>query len=280
MLKAVSFNSNKVGQNNGVFSEFNKNLVSNYTSKRTLKNDTVELNNTVAKKNFLNKKTLKTVGLIAGGIFLAVIVGKGIKNYSKTYSALKNTIQTREKNVTSDLEYAKKALITDVNSTDAWNTNGICFFGPNSRAKEEAITSFVGELAEAGYEIKHTPRANSTDFNSIYNTLCGYIREAKSLFQREKKRTAIVIRDLDQLAPRDSSEVPTSITGLLKAHGEHTKEKGLLFVTEAVNAKKVDQAVIRPGRMDTKLLIKPFDDEAMTLKKEYLDILQSLKKIK
>ncbi len=264
MINNVSFSGNNV------FSVFQAskpvNVSKNISS--DIPKDTVELSKSkMQNKPKMNKKFVKGAAvavLAAVAVAATIFAGKNMNKVSSVVSQHENYSQ-------KGIDHAVKSLITDVESKTGPDVNGICFYGPDCKGKEEMLGGFVKRLSDAGYEIKHTPRASQADNETIGNALYDMIEGAKNLFKKENKRTAIVVRDLDKLAPDNSGM--ERVTSIMKRYTEHAKEKGYVIVSEAQDITNVDSAVRRIGRMEEKILVKPLASDPIQAHKKYGELL-------
>ena len=266
MLQVGTFGAGNIDKKS-IFSEFQNSAHQIKASQDKVGADTIEISKKAIKKPQINKKLLVGAAIVIGGVMAVVALGK---NLPKILTIVKKQDELAKQGI----DDARRSLISDVEAKIGPEVNGVCFHGPNSKAKEQAISGFIGELSNAGYDIQYVPRANEAELDIIGTKLSSIIEGAKELFKKDNKRTAVVIRDLDQLAPNNIKEA-TTITGILKRETESAKEKGFVLVSEAVDIKNVDSAVRRVGRMDTKVFVRPLKSDSIMSHKEYIELLAS-----
>ena len=236
-------------------------------------------------KQPINKN--KILGGIALGasIVAAITFRKNIastikKLLPKSNEVLNDAVEQTKKKYNSVQEVhdelinnAKDFLINSVKKWDESTANGICFHGPNSKGKEQLIEGFISDLAEAGYEIKRIPRVQeNTDFNELNGIIHKTIKEAEELFKTSHKRTAIIVRDLDQIAPDRNVELINNATGTL-LQVEKCRERGFAWIAEAVDYPKVDLALQRRGRIDHLIVSRPSLEDSRDVWNEYLNMI-------
>jgi len=232
-----------------------------------LKTDTFELSQKVTKQPLITKK--KVIGAViiaaAAAAVIAAAVSSG-KNMKKAAEIMK----LDEEHAKQSMNELHNALFENPVKHDFRGIgDGACFYGPDSKTKEQAIEGLISELGNAGYEIKRTPRANEATNQEISHTLAGFFDDAISLFKDKNKRTAIIIRDLDKLSPDDYNSHP--VTGVLKKYMDDiAKDKDAYAVIgEAVDMKNVDGAVRR--RLNWKIPAIPAPKDSLNAQKLYAE---------
>ncbi len=250
--------------------------------KKEEKKDTFEPKN--IKEMVRNNKKIIILGALAGAAIIGAIAVK--KNLLPLFKSAVQTAENEVKNlepapktITGELiETAKTFLINDVKTTGEATANGVCFYGPDSIGKEEAIKGFLGSLQDAGYKIEHVPRAKDKPLNEISSTIVDFIQKAEEQFTKTKQRTAIVVRDLDQIAKdRNLSGGKTScvVSSLIKT--QDCRKHGFTWISEAVDITNADIAVRRPGRMDHQILTIPSIKDDTAVWNKYIELVETFK---
>ena len=138
--------------------------------------------------------------------------------------------------------------------------NGFLFYGPPGCGK----TFFANKLAEKiGYNFMSF---KPSDTGSIY--IHGSQLEIRKIFEDAQKEAPVVLffDEFESLVPSRSSEnvnhsYKNEVNELL-AQMDNLADKGILFVGATNYAKNIDEAVLRPGRIDKKIFVGPPDFEA------------------
>ncbi len=252
------------------------------SSNKQAKADSFEPQN-LKEKIKKNKKYL-ILGALAGAAIIGAIVIK--KNLSPLFKGAVQTAENGVKNLEPSpqtitgkmIENAKTFLINDVKTTGEASVNGVCLYGPDSIGKEEAIKGFLGNLQDAGYKIEHAPRAKEKPLNEISSAIVDLIQQAEERFTKTKQRTAIVVRDLDQIASdRNLSGGKTScvISSLIKM--QDCRKRGFTWISEAVDITKADNAVTRMGRMEHQILTIPSIKDDTAIWNKYIELIERFK---
>ncbi len=255
-----------------IFNDITKNLKtknSNYCTKQSIKPDSVEIKK---KAKIQNNKLLK-YGLILAGIAVGVVLLR--KNITKVPEEITiNTKNTENVNRIQEklTEKAKRFLIDDMKKTGLPSAGGVCFYGPDSHGKEAIFEGFINNLEEAGYKIERAPRAGEKKLEEIGEKITELINQAEQRYKDLKQNTAIIVRDLDTLAPNRESEAAFNITGNLLGF-EKCREKGFIWVSEAKDITKVDPAVKRAGRIDHSILAQPSAKDSLSAWNKYVEII-------
>lgn len=136
---------------------------------------------------------------------------------------------------------------------------GVLFYGPSAEANEVVMEDFIKTLGDEGVVINRLPKFENMDFLDYAEIISNSIEEAKKMFEKTKQRTAIVIKNLNSIALNRNTNpesIPT-VASLLEF--ENTKNNGLTWITDSIDAKVIDAAVQRAGRIDRKFPISPKD---------------------
>ncbi len=274
----VSFGINTT--HNNIFDGMIKPEKNNYQAcLKPQKPDTFELKN-VKEKIKNNKKAL----LISGAVIAAAIAFFAIRKNSagaKTVinSVAQNMEQTENSGVMEDLiNQAKTFLVDDVQKTGTASVNGICFYGPDSIGKEQAITKFIEDIKHAGYKIENAPRTSEASSRDIGGKISELIKQAEQRFINTKQRTAIVVRDLDKIAMErtiNDGSASGAVSALINM--QDCRMKGIACISEAVDITKVDPAVARAGRMEYKILTRPSVQDSKGIWDMYLSVIEKLR---
>lgn len=243
-----------------------------------VKPDTFETS-TASKKIMPNKKLI-----IGGAVIGAAILGAIIfrKNILGIFKSLKNTMPKetapiqQSKTTEKLINNAKEFLIDDVEKAGEASANGICFYGPNSINKENALKEFLGSLKKAGYKIEQTPRESEATIPEIGEAIQKYMREAEERFKTTKQRTAIVIRDLDKIAPDRRLTNQRGVFGALTTV-QDCRKRGYVWISEAVDIRKIDPALLRGGRMEHQIIVTPSIQDSPTVWKEYTELVKGFR---
>jgi len=148
--------------------------------------------------------------------------------------------------------------------------NGILFYGPPGCGKTYIARKFSKKIRYNFIEVK------PSDTASIY--VHGTQEMIRDVFKKavEKAPCILFFDEFDAFAPKRGesstshhyrSEVNEFLTQLNECH-----EREILVIGATNNAKLIDEAVLRPGRLDIKVFIPPPDFEArMEVFKMYLN---------
>lgn len=136
---------------------------------------------------------------------------------------------------------------------------GVLFFGPSAEANEVVMEDFIKTLSDEGVVIKRLPKFENMDFENFAGIISNSIEEAKKAFEKTQQRTALVIKNLNSIAQNRSTnpEFTPTVAALLEF--ENTKNNGLTWITDSINAKAIDTAIRRAGRIDIKFHVSPED---------------------
>lgn len=243
-----------------------------------VKVDTFETR-TASKKVNPNKKLLIGAAVI-GAVILGAVIFK--KNISGMIKPLKNAMPKEaaplqpSKTTEKLIQNAKEFLIDDVKKTGVPAANGICFYGPDSIGKEQALGGFLDTLKKAGYKIEHTPRESEAPIPEIGAAIQKCMREAEERFKTTKQRTAIVIRDLDKIAPDRVLANKRGVFGALTTI-QDCRKRGYVWISEAVDLRKIDPALLRGGRMDHHIIVTPSLQDSKSVWKEYAELVKGFR---
>lgn len=286
-----------------VFNDFNKSV----KNIKETKTDTFE--SKTSKKDILkNKKVL--IGLSLGASILAlgafiiskkapvkavktpkivkpVKIAKSVNQTTPIITQTANGIQDiaennlpeylRNQNNPQLLKKVAAARENLITHTEKYNTtyfNGLTFFGPDSLNKQAVKEGFIKELADAGYEIDRIPTLKEASRSEIGEKIETAVLTAKERFQNYGKRTAIVISELDKLAPDRESTGIVDVARPLISHIQHCGEKGFTVIGDAYNIHKIDKAVARAGRFSMHIYTKPLESEPVSTWKKYIEFIK------
>ncbi len=276
---------NRIGTNKdyGVFTDITKPFIKQnnlYLKSPILKEDKVEIS---SKTKPVKNKKLLIGGIIACAALIGIIAFR--KNISNILTKNKDTVnnvennsikQIKEKFNNIDIENARKFLIDDVKTTGEIGASGVCFYGPDSKGKEQIFEGFIQELKDAGYKIERAPREKESTIENINNTIAKLIKEAETRYKNTKERTAIIVRDLDKIAPdREIDAINNASAALLGT--EKCREKGFTWISEAVDYTKIDTAIRRPGRIDQDIIVKPLFEDSEATWKSYINMIKKFR---
>lgn len=224
--------------------------------------------------------------ILAGGLILAGIIGAVIlkKNFLPSLKGKVNNIQNNgsvvlqeadKKGITEELtDKARKFLIRDVQETGSASVNGVCFYGPDCIGKENAIEGFLKDLQEAGYRIERAPRAGEKSINETGAIISKLFKKAEETFSATGERTAVLVRDLDKLAPDRRTSGIYGVTRVL-LDTQECRNKGYTWIGEASDLSKIDSAVLRPGRMGHFISIRPLVSESQEVWMKYKNFINT-----
>lgn len=156
-------------------------------------------------------------------------------------------------------------------------TAGTGFWGVDSMGKEAVFEDYIQMLSDQGFVIKRLPRVKDKPSLEFCIKVEEYMEEAKKLFEEKKQHTAIVIRDLDKIAPSrsiDTSQEVNQAVGTLMDF-EYAPKYGFTLVAEAVDMLKVDSAIRRAGRMNSKLFCRPTLQDPKSVWDKYVDMIKT-----
>ncbi len=228
-----------------------------------------------------NKKLIIGVSILGAAAIGAVVFRRNITSLIKPTKSSVETVNSEimQPSLTQEMiNNAKDFLIKNVKETGEAAANGICFYGPDSLGKEKAISSFLGDLKNAGYKVEYAPRIKDTPIEEIAGSIDKLIGQAEERFKTTNTRTAIVVRDLDKIAFDRCKENGAStrvVSALLKT--QECRKRGFAWISEAFDVSNLDIAVARTGRMEHKIPIMPFADEPVSLWKQYIALIEKFK---
>ncbi len=249
------------------------------TCSKPQKPDAFELKN-VKEKIKNNKKAI----LISGAVIAAAIAFFAIRKNSSGAKTVINSVtqnmeQTENNGVMENLiNKAKTFLIDDVQKLDEATVNGVCFYGPDSIGKEQAMTKFLEDIKQAGYAIEKAPRASEASSRNIGGKISELIKQAEQRFINTKQRTAIVVRDLDRIAMErtiNDGSASGAVSALINM--QDCRKKGITWISEAVDISKVDPAITRMGRMEHKILVRPSVQDSKEVWDMYVSLIERFK---
>lgn len=193
----------------------------------------------------------------------------GIENSAKSQT---NHLQERAER---SVETAKTFLIDDAKNKKSSGYGGVCFWGVDSIGKKEKMEEFIKSLSDSGYVIKRMPVVEEVTTESIENfsAVTGKaIDEAEALFKETGKRTAIIVKNLDKVA-QDRNKEPLMSGGVsVLQRFERCFDRGYTLVSDAVNIKSIDSAVLRAGRLSNKILCTPTAKDPKSVWTDFLEI--------
>lgn len=166
--------------------------------------------------------------------------------------------------------------------------NGVIYYGPNCKAKENAITDLIKFLEKEGWDIKRSPIFDESKAeptiergNYCYNyarQLIDTFIEAEENYQNTGKRTAVVVRKLDTFT--EPRQAPEGENGIYRAKSEFVDEmlatieklrqNGCTWITDCESLGNIDSALGRTGRIDLKVPIRSLQEDSKKIWEEYL----------
>ena len=193
----------------------------------------------------------------------------------KAFKALPKYLQVQQDDVlVKQVNIAREHLIEEVQENKETLFNSVSFFGPDSANKTMVKEGLIKELSDAGYYIERIPELKDSTIEKIGLKIDKAIKSAKRRFDSSGQRTAIIIKDLDKIAP-DRLE-----TGIYKAarpllnHLQDCGKQGFTVVADEYNPLKVDPAVIRRGRFSLHIYTKPLVNESKEMWEKYIDFVK------
>lgn len=222
----------------------------------------VEVKNEVpVEESKLEVKKAKTTGAVKN---LSQIAGKEVADAIRK-------IDEKYGNIEKEIKEGLLHTYKNTRGEDVYK-HGILFHGANSIGKEAAIENFVQSLSKAGYEIKEVPRIKNTDVQTICDVIHEYVEESEKLFNETQKRTAIVIRDLDVVAPY-GSEVATKLAKEIK----HGGTKSFAIIMEGENEQKISPQIRRDGTANSgHILCRPTLEDSKETWEKHLELIDTL----
>lgn len=190
---------------------------------------------------------------------------------------LPTELENLKENKTSKEEFIKNykdALLGYSKSQSGYYPTGVCFYGPDSILKDNAVETFVSDLESCcNFRVKRIP--NNIDGNDITLAIADTINDAKQHFKKTNQRTAIVVKNLDKIAQdRNQTIENVSTISTLLVEIPNAREEGFTWISEAKDMLKVDPAVHRAGRIDKKILCPPTINDAKEVWQGYIDALK------
>ena len=274
----VTFN----GINNipSVFNDVSSQKYTGYNSIPAAKTDVVEIKS--KKQPFYKNKKLIFAVLLMSAAALAILYSskckKGADNAKealKQYQALPKYLAIQQdETLVKKVNIAREHLIDEVQEQGTTLFNGVSFFGPESANKTTVKEGFIKELSKAGYQIERMPELQNSSIEDIGYQIDKAIKEAKNRFETQGKRTAIIIKELDKIAPdRQETKIYKAARPLLN-YMQDCSKKGFTVVADEYNVLKVDTAVARPGRFSLHILTKPLENEPKEVWQKYIDFIK------
>ena len=153
--------------------------------------------------------------------------------------------------------------------------NGMLLYGPPGCGK----TFFAKKMAEeAGFNfmIKTPSDLKSKYVNASQENIAEMFREAE-----DNAPTVIFIDEINELLPKrdgDAHEMSVSAVNEMLAQMDRTGERGVFVIGATNMPNKIDEAMLRAGRLEKKFYIGPPDKEArkamfeINLKDRYVDL--------
>lgn len=186
-------------------------------------------------------------------------------------------LENLKENETSKKEFIKKykdTLLGYSNSQSGYYPTGVCFYGPDSILKDNAIETFVGDLESCcDFRIKRIP--DNIDGNDVTLAIADTINDAKKHFKKTNQRTVIVVKNLDKIAQdRNLTIENIGTVSTLLAEIPNGRKDGFTWISAAKDMTKVDPAVRRAGRIDNKILCPPTINDAKEAWQGYIDALK------
>ncbi len=132
---------------------------------------------------------------------------------------------------------------------------GVLFYGQNAEANEVVMEDFIKTLSDEGVVINRLPKFENMNFEDFAGIIISGIEQAQKAFEKTKQRTAIVIKNLNSIALNRNTNPESIPTVAALLEFENTKNNGLTWITDSINPKAIDSAIIRAGRIDRKLQI-------------------------
>lgn len=247
-----------------------------------------------APKKTINKKLIIAGVALGAAAITAFAFRKNIasmisKTFKSSASGIESSLQNSAKPQTNHLqectersvETAKTFLIDDAKNKNSNSYGGVCFWGVDSIGKKEKFEGFIKSLSDSGYVIKRMPVVEEVTAENIENftdVVGKTIDEAEALFKETGKRTAIIVKKLDNVA-QDRNKNPLTMTSVsVLQRFERCFERGYTWVSDAVNVKSLDNSILRAGRLGDKILCSPTAKDPKSVWTDFLEI--SLKKQK
>ena len=150
--------------------------------------------------------------------------------------------------------------------------NGAMVYGPSSRGKEKLFEELVQELADADYKIVRMPFGKEATVTEVDRAFYKAIEEAEAHYKATKQYTAIIVRDMNKLAPDRNINNPEIASSLFETN--KCAQRGYVWLSEAKTLDGLDPAPIRGGRIEWKMPAKPLPDEPIDVWDEYIDIVK------
>ena len=167
-------------------------------------------------------------------------------------------------NVLQDMRiiFTKRVILEPKIKSLGANIQGVNIMGPDCQGKEQLMSEIIKELSEGGYHITHIPRFKNGNYDEILDALCKAMEASKELFTQKGERTAIIVRDLQDIAVDRNLNHPSHPVVAQLLHTEHAIKDGYVWISESKYSKTLDRAVIRHGRTDTQILAKPLPTDS------------------
>ncbi len=256
-----------------------KQLPVNYKTTPINTADTVEIK-TKKQPFYKNKKLLFSVGLLslsALAIYYSCVRKKRADaaiEALKQHQLLPKYLQVQQNDgLVKQVNVAREHLIDEVKANNETLFNSVSFFGPDSANKTMIKEGLVKELSGAGYQIERMPELKDSSIEEIGLKIDKAIRGAKKRFETTGKRTAIVINELDKIAPdRQKTGIYKAARPLLN-YLQDCGKQGFTVVADEYSLSAIDPAVSRRGRFSLHILTEPLENESKEIWQKYLDFI-------
>ena len=156
--------------------------------------------------------------------------------------------------------------------------NGLMLTGPDSKAKEDRFNWMLDELKKAGAEIIDPGDGKKAKFDKVSEAWHRMWNSNDDVaFQKNGKYRVFVVRGVDELGqpkgyPEGYLKFPEgSILKDTPDSNESRAKHGIMLFYTCKDPSRLDPAVIRPGRIDVRNSVMPYQEESLDIWKAYLD---------
>lgn len=144
--------------------------------------------------------------------------------------------------------------------------NGVLLYGPSGSGKTYIADKLLEHMKYFGVKNKEINFDEDNHEQNVSNIVQAF-EEAKKHFEESGEYTVIKLpEDIDNyIIDRNSENASYNLeTAALIKYCENCAENGAVCLATANNPKKIDKAILRPGRTDIKLPIGNMDDYAIS----------------